>query len=80
MNEQQQVQVQVQVQIPSEPEQHGGGDADTNDSAAASAPAEPAGYPFSVLRVLGTALRVTKRNFLSFFVLVCVLESPAVLL
>lgn len=42
--------------------------------------AKPAGYPFSVLRVLGTALRVTKRNFVPFFVLACVLEAPGFLL
>lgn len=40
------------------------------------ATAVPPGEPFSVLRVLGTALRVTKRNFVPFFVLACVLDAP----
>lgn len=38
------------------------------------------GYPFSVVRVLATSMSVTKRNFVPFFVLVCALEAPVVLL
>ncbi|HEX5061021.1 MAG TPA: hypothetical protein VFV99_16755 [Kofleriaceae bacterium] len=48
--------------------------------ASAPAPAPKPGYPFSVLKVLGTALRVTKRNFVPFLVLACVLDLPVILL
>jgi len=46
----------------------------------APAPTPKPSYPFSVLKVLATSLRVTKSNFVPFFVLACVLDAPAVLL
>jgi len=50
----------------------------------AEAPAAPppakAGYPFSVLQVLTTSLRITKHNFVPFFLLALVLEVPAIVL
>jgi hypothetical protein len=39
----------------------------------------PTPYPFSVWRVLATAVRIIKRNFVPFLVLACVFESPVVL-
>jgi hypothetical protein len=41
---------------------------------------KPAAYPFSVLRVVATSWRVTRRNLLPFVVLACVLDAPAFLL
>jgi hypothetical protein len=51
-------------------------------AAAPAASADPvkAPYPFSVLRVLSTALRVTKANFVPFLVVACVLEAPSLLI
>lgn len=43
-----------------------------------AAPRAP--YPFSVLRVLATALRITKANFVPFLVVACVLEAPSLLI
>ncbi len=54
--------------------------AETATPAAAAAPVAPAPYPFSVLRVLGTALRIAQVNFVPFVVLALVLEVPAILL
>src|SRR5262245_50154788 len=51
-----------------------------NDANAAAPPAPPPKYPFSVLAVLGTALRVTKRNFIPFFVLACVIDLPVIVM
>ncbi len=46
--------------------------------ASPSAPAPP--YPFSVLRVLSTSLRISKANFVSFYVLALIMELPVILL
>jgi len=54
--------------------------ADAPADALPTAPAPTAKYPFSVLRVLSCALRITKHNFLPFFLLAAALELPAVLL
>jgi hypothetical protein len=43
-------------------------------------PSKPAAYPFSVLHVLSTALRITRHNFVPFFVLACVLALPGFVL
>jgi len=45
----------------------------------AQAPPPAKEYPFSVVDVLATSLRVTRRNFVAFFVLSCVLEIPMML-
>ncbi|MBV8761250.1 MAG: hypothetical protein JO257_28390 [Deltaproteobacteria bacterium] len=45
----------------------------------ASPPPKPQ-YPFRVLEVLSTALRITKHNFVPFFLLTCALQVPATLL
>jgi hypothetical protein len=63
-----------QTELPVEPGMDAGADA-----VAATTPPKPK-YPFSVLRVLATALRVTKHNFVPFFLLACVLELPVILL
>lgn len=44
------------------------------------APAKAPTYPFSVASVLGTAMRVTKRNLVPFLVLAFVLELPSAIL
>lgn len=41
-------------------------------------PPAKAEYPFRVLGVLSTALRITKHNFVPFFLLACVLEIPSI--
>lgn len=56
-----------------------------NEQTQVQVPSEPdgnatVGYPFSVLRVLGTALRVTKGNLIPFLVLGCLLGVPSFLL
>ena len=40
-------------------------------------PAKPK-YPFSVMQVLSCSLRITRHNFVPFFLLACVLELPAI--
>jgi hypothetical protein len=40
-------------------------------------PAKPK-YPFSVMRVLSTSLRITRHHFVPFFLLACLLELPAI--
>src|SRR4051794_11745560 len=49
------------------------------DAVPAPPPPKPK-YPFSVLGVLSTSLRITKHNFVPFLLLTCVLELPTVLL
>jgi hypothetical protein len=49
---------------------------DANQAADSEAP-KP--YPFSVLRVLSTSVRVTKKNLVPFFLLACALQLPVVL-
>lgn len=51
-----------------------------SDETQPPAPEPKAAYPFSVLRVLATALRVSRHNFAPFFLLACVLELPAIVL
>lgn len=79
----------AETQVPTEPEVARGDGATpaetphvpaepngTDENVADSKPAP--GYPFSVLGVLRTAVRVTKRNFVPFFVLACVLQIPSI--
>ena len=47
---------------------------------AATPPPPKAEYPFKVMHILSVAMRITKHNFVPFFLLACVLELPAIFL
>jgi hypothetical protein len=68
-----------QSQLPVEPAAEAPAEPVPPPPAPPPAPA-PKAYPFPVLPVLSRALRITKHNFVPFFVLACAVELPAIIL